>query len=645
MNRARWLWAALLLICFWLPGFASADERILDFNSDITVDADGSMMVEETIQVRAEGLEIHHGIFRDFPLSYRDSSGLYHKVDFRILQVMRDGHPEPYHTVERSNGIRIYMGDKNTNINPGVYRYTLIYDTARQLGFFPDHDELYWNVTGNGWSFPIDRASAIVNLPLGIPKNAVRLEAYTGAQGAKGTAYRAWMNAEGQAEFETTQPLPRHAGLTIVASWPKGFVHEPTTFEKLGRWLSDNQSAFIAGGGLVTLLGYFLFAWFRVGRDPEAGVIIPHYLPPDGLSPATLRFVRNMGYDNKAFSSAIVGLAAKGYFKIDEQGGKYTLERQDNPSQSLTPSEAALNSELSKQPKHFELKQDNHSAIQAARKAHEKALRREYESENFRLNSAYLWFGVAILLVSYALGLLVLTSTEDKSTGLFMSAWLSVWTLGVYMLTARTLGAWRQVFHSPGKILVAIGVTAFALPFIAGELFGLGMLIHAIGSVMALLLVSGIVLSVLFHHLLKAPTLAGRKLLDRIEGFRLYLSVAEASDLKMTYTPKLDKQMFESYLPYAMALDVEDAWSHRFEQSLAVSGESPSNYTGPTWYGSYGAEPSLTGMGSTFTGSLTSSIIAAGTAPGSSSGSSGSFGGGGGGSSGGGGGGGGGGGW
>lgn len=639
MKFIRWGLALALLVGYWLPSLASAEERILNFNSDITVHADGSMRVAETIEVRAEGQEINHGIFRDFPLVYRDASGFYHQVDFRILQVMRDGHSEPYHTVGRSNGIRIYIGRKHTVLDPGLYRFTLVYETARQLGFFPDHDELYWNVTGNGWAFPIDRASAVVNLPHGVPKDSIRLEAYTGPQGAKGKAYRAWMNTEGQARFVTTEPLPRYAGLTIVASWPKGFVQEPTIRDRLLWWFSDNRSAVIAGGGLVLLLGYFLFAWFRVGRDPAPGVIIPHYLPPDGLSPATLRFVRTMGYDNKAFSAAIVGLAAKGYFKIDEQGGKYSLERLDAATQSLTPSEAALNSTLRKQPKFFELLQINHSAIQAARKAHENALRREYESANFRLNSHYLWFGVAILIISYALGLLVLTHTEDKSTGLFMSFWLGAWTLGVYALTARALGVWRQVFRSPGKVLLAIGVTAFALPFLAGELIGLGLLIHSIGTVLAVLLVLGIALSILFRHLLKAPTPVGRKLLDRIEGFRLYLSVAEASDLNMMHTPKLDKEVFERYLPYAMALDVEDAWSHRFEQSLAASGESTSSYAGPVWYRSNGAGRSLTGMGSAFSDALNSSIVAAGTTPGSSSGSSG------GGSSGGGGGGGGGGGW
>jgi uncharacterized membrane protein YgcG len=637
---AQYVATALLLVGLSLASaFAHADERILDFHSAISVQTDGAMEVRETIRVQAERQQIRHGIYRDLPLNYRDPTGLHYRVGFELLQVLRDGQPEPYHTKNLSNGIRIYLGNKDLLLKPGIYSYTLVYRTTRQLGFFADHDELYWNVTGNGWIFPIDHASALVTLPSAVPRNAVHVEAYTGPQGAKGKDYRAEVVTDGQAQFATTRPLPSHAGLTIVVTWPKGYIQRPDTAQRLHWWFADNQSAVIAGSGLILLLGYFLIAWYRVGRDPESGVIIPHYLPPDGLSPAALRFVRKMAYDNKAFSSALVGLAAKGYFKIDEQGGEFALERLENPSQPLTPSEDALNKALLKQPTYFMLRQDNHSAIQTIRKAHELALRREYEDQNFRLNSRHFWVGVSILLATYLLALLAQTDNGDKTTGLFMSAWLGIWSLGVYMLTARALRAWHHVLHSGGRLFAALGTTIFALPFIGGEVFGAGMLIHALGIMVALLLVSGIALSLLFHHLLKAPTLAGRRLFDRIEGFRLYLSVAEANDLKMTYTPRLDKQMFETYLPYAMALDVEDAWSHRFEQSLRESGISPASYTGPAWYGGYGSGQALTGLGSAFSSAMTDSIAAAGTSPGSSSGS------GGGGSSGGGGGGGGGGGW
>ncbi|HUY03529.1 MAG TPA: DUF2207 domain-containing protein [Rhodocyclaceae bacterium] len=640
---AQYVATALLLVGLSLASaFAHADERILDFHSAISVQTDGAMEVRETIRVQAERQQIRHGIYRDLPLNYRDPTGLHYRVGFKLLQVLRDGLPEPYHTKNLSNGIRIYMGNKDFLLKPGIYSYTLVYRTNRQLGFFADHDELYWNVTGNGWIFPIDHASALVTLPSAVPRDAVHVEAYTGPQGAKGKDYRAEVTTDGQAEFATTRTLPSHAGLTIVVTWPKGYIQRPDTAQRLHWWFADNQSAVIAGTGLILLLGYFLIAWYRVGRDPESGVIIPHYLPPDGLSPAALRFIRNMGYDNKAFSSALVGLAAKGYFKIDEQGDEFALERQDGPTQPLTPSEDALNKALLKQPTYFVLRQDNHAKIQATRKAHEQALRREYEARNFRLNSKYLWIGSAILLAIYAIALLAQTNAEDKFTGLFMSAWLGIWSIGVYMLATRAFMAWRLALR-PGRsilsVMGAMGATIFALPFVGGEIFGTGMLIHSLGIMVALLLVSGIALSLLFHHLLKAPTLAGRRLLDRIEGFRLYLSVAEANDLKMTHTPCLDKQMFESYLPYAMALDVEDAWSHRFEQSLRESGISPASYTGPAWYGGYGSGQALTGLGSAFSSAMTDSIAAAGTSPGSSSGS------GGGGSSGGGGGGGGGGGW
>ncbi|ANJ68363.1 hypothetical protein A9404_07975 [Halothiobacillus diazotrophicus] len=635
----------LLLPGFWIAGTvaALADERILDFDSAVVVEPDGGLQVRETLRVRAEGRSIRHGIYRDLPLRYRTLLGLYRRVGFSLAQVLLDGQPVAWHTKTQRNGIRIYIGQQNRLLNPGIHTYTLVYRTDRQLGVFSDHDELYWNVTGTDWKFPIDHARATVTLPDGVPRDAIRVEGYTGPQGAKGQDYTAKVTTEGLAEFATTRPLPPHTGLTIVVSWPKGFVREPSRETRLGWWLEDNRSALIAGGGLILLLGYFLIAWYRVGRDPEAGVIIPRYSPPDGLSPAAMRFVRNMGYDNKTFAAALVGLAAKGYCTIDEQDGDYTLTRLDAESPpSLTTSEAALNQALQSWPRHFRFRQENHAEIQTVRKTHEKALRREYAARNFRLNATYLWIGVALLVVSYATALLTLPDTEDKSLGLFLSLWLTIWSFGVYMLVARAIGAWRQV-GSPGgnflNLLGALGATLFALPFIGGEVFGIVMLVRGIGILVALLLVSGIGLILLFHHLLKAPTLLGRRLLDRIEGFRLYLSVAEASDLKMTYSPRVDRQMFETYLPYAMALDVEDAWTRRFAQSLRDSGTSPDTYAGPAWYGGYLGGNALSGLSSGFSSAMSNAIAAAATPPGSSSGS------GGGGSSGGGGGGGGGGGW
>jgi hypothetical protein len=114
------------------------------------------MTVTESITVYASGNEIKRGIYRDFPTRYKGRHGNTIRVGFKLLEVLRNDQPEAYHLKTKSNGIRVYIGSKNRMLQPGEYTYTLTYHTDRQLGFFKQFDELYWNVTGNEWSFPIE---------------------------------------------------------------------------------------------------------------------------------------------------------------------------------------------------------------------------------------------------------------------------------------------------------------------------------------------------------------------------------------------------------------------------------------------------------------------------------------------------------
>ena len=181
---------ALLLVFATCAG-AWADERILAFSSDIVVHPDASMTVTETVTVRAEGDQIRRGIFREFPTDYRDRLGNRYRVGFEVLSVRRDGAGEPYHAERLSNGVRVYVGRRDRFLEPGSYTYEITYRTDRQLGYFEDHDELYWNVTGNGWGFPIDRVAATVTLPETVPTESVTVTAYTGLQGSTEGSYAA----------------------------------------------------------------------------------------------------------------------------------------------------------------------------------------------------------------------------------------------------------------------------------------------------------------------------------------------------------------------------------------------------------------------------------------------------------------------
>ncbi|MEW5914318.1 MAG: DUF2207 domain-containing protein [Thermodesulfobacteriota bacterium] len=623
--------ALCLVVLFLAGGSAAADERILDFASQVVIRPDASLLVTETIQVRSEGREIKRGIVRDFPTTYRDRRGREVKVGFNLQKVERDGRSESYHTQKASNGVRIYIGRKDRLLSPGVYTYRLTYRTDRQLGFFDRYDELYWNATGNGWTLPINRARAVVTLPAGA--RVLQQAAYTGPSGAQGRDYSYGLDPQGRPQWITTRPLGPRQGLTIAVAWPKGLVKPPPP-AKDGRWLPAGSGSYVGLAGLAALLLYYLLAWLRVGRDPQKGAIIPIFTPPAGLSPAAVRFLRRMGFDHKAFAAAVVDMAVKGYLTIvEEKDQSYLLKRTGTTPDNLSAGERRLGPALFKKGKSLSLKPGSHRTVSAAIKDLRDALRGEYEKANFRLNRLYLLPGVLITLL--ALVALVLTAREPEAA-IGLGLWLAVWSGGCYFLSARVLRAWRGA-RGVGGHVAALGATLFAAPFIAGALVGLFAFGHLTGPSAAPIYLALLGLTPVFAHLLKAPTVGGRRLMDQIEGFRLYLSVAEKERLGLLHPPERTPELFERYLPYALALDVEQQWAEQFDQVLAAAAEQ--GYQ-PVWYsGTSFSARGVSGLAGSLGGALTGAISSSSSAPGSSSGS------GGGGSSGGGGGGGGGSGW
>jgi uncharacterized membrane protein YgcG len=630
----------LVPVCLGLlTGTAPASaqtEKILNFQSIIVVNPDASLTVTEHITVQATGREIKRGIIREFPTTYRDRLGNTVTVGFAVAEVMKGGRPEPYHIQRVSNGVKIYIGQKGVFLKPGVYTYTILYRADRELGFFKDFDELYWNVTGNGWTFPIDKAEAIIELP---PKAKIlRYAAYTGYQGERGHNVSV-QQREHSIVFKTTRGLAPREGLTVAVSWPKGVVHEPSGQEKMGFLLQDNMATALGLLWLIVLLGYYLWVWYQVGRDPATGTIIPLYSPPSGFSPAGVRYLSRMGFDDKAFAAAVVDMAVKGAVLIQENDGDYTLVRRDGAKQALSRGEELITSQLFTRANSIKLENENHTKIKAAIDALKKNLKTELEKIYFVTNSAYMAPGIVITLLGAAF---VILTARERSVAAGASFWLIVWTLGCYFLAVNVYTRWKAVRgggFNLGKLLAAFGATVFALPFFAGEVFGAIMVAQAMSIPATITLAALAFLNALFYHLLKAPTLAGRKIMDQIEGFKLYLSVAEKDRLNLLNPPEKTPELFEKYLPYALALDVENAWSEQFAEVLARAGTEAQPYT-PIWYSGsswnrFNASRFSDSLGSSFSSAISSSS----SPPGSSSGS------GGGGSSGGGGGGGGGSGW
>lgn len=630
---------AILALCLGpLTDPALAREAITSFSSDVTILDDASLKVTETIIVKAEGRQIKRGIVREFPTTYKDSTGHRFRVVFDIEAVRRNGRIEPYHTERRSNGVELFIGSADKLLSRGEHRFEITYKTTRQIGYHEGFDELYWNVTGNGWRLPIDRVSYTLNLPA--HARAIKIAAYTGVYGTAGKDFQVTDDTEGLVRVISTRRLNDHEGLTVAVSFPRGLIHKPGLSEKGTTFLRDNAGVFAGLIGFFIIFAYYLFFWDSSGRDPVGGAIIPRFKPPKGFSPAAARFVYRMSYDRKAFSAAIINMAVKGYLEIEEADDEFTLRQIGTSPATLTKGEHRIASRLFASSDQITLVNENHKIIAKAISAFESGLKSEYQHAYFNTNIGFFVGGLLVsAIVVAAIAALNATVTPIPITAMSLaflaalSAVTSVLAMNFYV--RRTLPQ-VSLTNLMSSRMIKIGLTA--LVFLPQMAFGAalsgqtGLAIPLLG--LALGIVNGV-----FLVLLKAPTQLGRSILDEIEGFRLYLSVAEQDRLNQLNPPEKTPELFEKLLPFALALDVENEWSEQFTDVLAAAGNAGEEYR-PRWYhGRRWHGGSVGSFSSDLNSSFSSAIASSARAPGSSSGSSG------GGFSGGGGGGGGGGGW
>ena len=628
-----------LLTFLLLPLSAGAQEKIFLFSSRATLLADSSLEVREDITVNVEGRQIRRGIYRDFPTKYTDSSGRTVRVGFDVLETLLDGREVPFKTESIANGVRVYIGDPDEFAPLGKRTYTLSYVTTHQIGFFEGHDELYWNVTGNGWDFAIDEARFTLSIPGDTPFNSV--EFYTGWQGARGQDARVLPDNS----VETTAPLGPKEGLTVVYTWPKGIVTPPTIPFYI-RFFEKYAFHFIVA--LPVLLGIlYALLWLRWGKDPSMPAIIPLFSASAGRTPGFLRYVRRMGMDNTCFAADILNLAVKGHLVIEEltteqlakrsgatgffgslaarmAGKTYALKRTESPA-PVSPAEKALFSALFAYNKNeILLRQENHSILGKARDR----VKDQYKKSGKDLFSKNTLLWLSGLLIPI-LGCLLLVLGQQEEIGVILGVATGTGTVAAFLLKHSVLtfkddrGFFKKLFKKfiPALFALLIAVSLFAV-------FGRGMIF------IPLVALANAALIVVFNELMTIRTPKGNEVLAEAEGLAMYMGTAEKRRLEMFNPPEETPEVFEALLPYAFALGVAETWANRFEDKLKEQQYEPTWYTGANLASFY------TGSGiASVTSAVSSSIASASVAPGSSSGS------GGGGSSGGGGGGGGGGGW
>lgn len=628
LALARYL-LVLLAALTVLPAFGQ--EVIRSFETDIVVHEDASVTIMETITVNAEGVDIRRGIFRDIPTVLVANDGSRVISNLEVISVTRDGRAEPYSMETIRDGERIRIGSPDALLQRGRHRYEIRYKMDRAARMFADYDELYWNATGNFWMFPIQSATTTVTLPDGA--RVIDLDVFTGSQGAKATNARAEKVSDKQARFKLTQGLGPYEGMTVAVAFAKGVLVAPEGVEGLKYWFSDNRNTVVPALLVLLALFYNFSAWLRVGRDSAKGVIFPRFYPPSDFSPALTHYVHRMGWQNSgwlAFSAALISLATKGLIEIDKVGSKTVLRAIPGAPQAKLPSGEAVVFNFLDAQREITIDQKTGPLLDTTRQNFLQALERENREVYFKNHTIFVVFGAFLALCSLAV--MAIFRILDIEMLMFAS-FCAVFT-GVYGFALRTM--WKR--RGLGRIVFLV-IFAF-ISINMGTLILESTLLEWIDFPMVAA-ASIIVITLIFGILMRAPTVHGRKMMDEIDGFKMYLETAEKERLNFQDEPEMSVIRFERILPYAMALGVEKPWSERFQADLARNAVTDSSSYNPAWYHDQSFSPSSFSQSmSTMASGLTSAMIAAQPAKSSDSGFSG-----GGGSSGGGGGGGGGGGW
>lgn len=556
----------MLLILFIMPSL-HAYEKITSFHSDIEVHVDGHLKVHETIKiVLPKG---RHGIYRDFPTIYKGKHYNKHHVDFAVEKVFLNNQWVNYEVSDLYNGKRIKIGDPYNTLNGGTYTYDIFYTTGRQLGFFEKHDELYWNVTGNGWGMPIESASARVTLPAAT--KIIEASAYTGRTGSKDTYYKSSILTDKSVSWQTTKQLMPNEGLTIVLAVPKGVVHPPSWLDNAFYIIRDyGLSLLIILCFLATII-YIIYACSTVSNQQESGTIIPLFYPPNNLSPAHIRYILEQKYDHTGLAAEIVDLAVHGYVTIEYKEGyfsnTYILHRT-----SKTDVDDAL-------PVHY-------------KKILKKLFAKEKSVKLAHQNSS---------IISEVTTLLHNTLVDHFDTKYFYNFSFDYAPAFAYIMVL--IAGFIAVSYFDDTPLTTFTLTGTAIVYVF--------------------------LLIIFCLQMQGYTRAGKKLRDEIEGFKLYLKTAELEQIKIIGTPPTKTpELYEKYLPYAIALGVEEQWTAQFAPIFAQMMQTPETasnyyYYRPHWYSGDSKRFALNSFSSHISSSLQTSISASSHAPGSSSGSSG----------------------
>ncbi|MDO7742442.1 MAG: DUF2207 domain-containing protein, partial [Pedobacter sp.] len=370
--------------------------------------------------------------------------------------------------------------------------------------------------------------------------------------------------------FETDDVLQPGEGFTVAVAFNKGIIQKPPL---LDIFISDYLKYIITLVLLGILAAYYYFSWLRYGRAIKSNVIIPSFNIPNDWSPALIRYLYKKTIDEKSFAISIINMAVKKVIRITNGNSKkadYAIERLTALTTTLSREEIAIYTRFLTKKNRIYINKANGSAINSARNAHIKQLKIQLNLKTYFISCrSALLKAIGVTFVVFILFMIFVESRMPMAM-LISSPFISI---GSYFFITG-IKALRESFVK-GIFPAVFGAAIAGLPLM--------MLINHIGGFPLLSVIFTLISTLLFViHLfsLKTRTNLGEATMNEIAGFKMYLKTAEEHRLNMLNPPELTPALFERFLPYAIALDVENAWGKKFAGILSKLDYKPDWYAG-----------------------------------------------------------------
>ncbi|CAA9305645.1 MAG: hypothetical protein AVDCRST_MAG68-801 [uncultured Gemmatimonadetes bacterium] len=588
----------ILLLLLALAAPAAGQEpsiRVRDFDALLVVTQDGTLDVTERLTLGFTGQ--WNGVNRDLSLRHKTAEGRTAALDVEIGSVT-DGDGKPLRVEEEriddgwGRRLKIWVPGARDAERRVVIRYRV----ANAIRFFYEGsepgpmDELYWNVTGNAWDMPVDRARGRVVLPRGARPRQHAV--YTGAAGTTLAASNAESRVtERGLEFAVTRPLESYEGVTVAAGWAPGFVaSRPSERERGVREMVRLWPLALP----LLAFGLSFRAWRRRGRDPEEESIVVRYEPPLGMSPTELGTLIDHEAQMRDITATLVDLAVRGYVGIEERteeklmgllsSTEFTFHRR-RPREdwgALAQHEQLYLQGLFQHATTAEASWDELRAVAHASGPAPEAAR---GGEQVALSALTDKFYTALPEIRDAV-------------------YESLVTRGFYLRRPDQVRT-RWMFLA-GALLVAGAAGAGWVEGLAWD--GVSPVALAAG------MIASAVIVFIFSRVMPARTPAGARAREAALGFREFLGRVESERYRRMVT---SPEMFERYLPHAMAFGVEDRWAHAFEE---IYREPPRWYSGSGQFRATDFSSRMSHMSSTAGSTMSSSPSSSGSGGGGSSG-------------------------